>query len=317
MNRKRQRTVEPTLAENLEIKDRIANLVQRRRRGEIDAAVYASLYFLCWQLALHGTLCAARKHKHDPRPNPIAWWNDLQELSGEELRGRLLHYLQRYGFLGVIANVPTALCAWLWERWPLNMCEHIPTPEDVLQMQVRGTRPVTILSDYPRMVRPVLSKANAYAFMVHDLEHAYKFFYDSELHCGQKTFFTVIDRMLRRGLWNDYRRDPLFADRFDYLISDMNTHVMHSLHFLRAILVEYHLRLESRAPDGVLTSAARGEIDSLMRFLDGELRTAAGHAVSDAFVRRRFAVCRENNMIMVSPDIRTNVLASYKHRREQ
>ena len=63
--------------------------------------------------------------------------------------GRLLHYLQRYGFLGVIANVPAALCAWLRESWPLSLFERIPSPEEVLEMQVRGTRPVTILPHFP------------------------------------------------------------------------------------------------------------------------------------------------------------------------
>lgn len=280
MKRKMRCIAEPPLMELAVLDERIARLAQRRRRGEVGAAAYASLYFLCWQLALYGKRCAARKHRHDPRPDPLAWWDELQELGGEDLRERLSHYLQRYGFLGVIANVPTALSAWLEGRWPLSLCEHIPAPEDVLQMQARGTRPVTILCEYPRLLRPVLSKANAYEFMMHDLEHAYKYFYDPELHRGQKAFFAAIDRMLRRGLWNDYRHDLPFAERFDYLISDMNTHVMHSLHFLRAILIEYHLRLERRPPDAVLSPAAHGKIDTLMRYLDGELGAVAEQMVS-------------------------------------
>ena len=169
----------------------------------------------------------------------------------------LLHYLQRYGFLGVIANVPAALCAWLRKSWPLTLCEHIPAPEEVLEMQVRGTRPVTILSQYPRMLLPVLTKANAYAFMVHDLEHAYKYFNDPNLHRGQKRFFTAIERVLRLGILDGYRRDALFADKLAYLISDMNTHVVHSLQFLRAILIEHHLRRERKPPRAIVSVAAR------------------------------------------------------------
>jgi len=172
----------------------------------------------------------------------------------------------------VIANVPAALCAWLRERWSLRVYEHIPAPEEGLHMLARVARPVTILSNYPRLSRPVLNKANAYAFMVHDLEHAYKYFHDPHLHRNQKDFFMVIERALRDGLFDDYRRDPLFADRFDYLISDMNTHVMHSLQFLRAILVEHHLRRECKAPKGVLSSPARADIAVLMGFLYEALR---------------------------------------------
>ena len=265
-------SIEPSQTEHAVMQARIERLAQRRRDGAIGAAVYASQYFLCWQLALHGKRCAARKYRHDPRPDPGAWWDELQERSDEDLRERLRHYLGRYGFLGVIANVPAALCAWLRGGWPLRLCEHIPGPEEVLQMQVRGTRPVTILADYPRLLRPVLNKVNAYAFMVHDLEHAYKYFHEAQLHREQKNFFGVIDQALRRGMFDVYRRDPLFADRFDYLISDMNTHVMHSMQYLRANLVEYHLRLERKPPGGVLSPAARGEIAALMGYLSGELK---------------------------------------------
>jgi len=245
------------------LQERIAHLVRRRRSAELGDAAYASLYFLCWQSAIHGKRCVARKYKHNPRPDPLAWWNELHGLEGEEARGRLLHCLQRYGFLGVIANVPAALCAWLRNSWHLTLCEHIPSPEEVLVMQVRGTRPVTILSHYPRLLLPVLNKANAYAFMVHDLEHAYKYFNDPNIHQRQKHFFTAIEQVLRRGILDGYRRDALFADKLAYLISDMNTHVVHSLQFLRAILIEHHLRSERKPPRAVLSVAARDQIEAI------------------------------------------------------
>jgi hypothetical protein len=258
---------EGTTTESVVIYERIIRLARRRRGGEIGDAVYASLYFLCWQTALHGRRCAARKHRRDPRPDALAWWDELRGMDDEEARERLLHYLQRYGFLEVIANVPAALCAWLRGQWPLTLCEHIPDPEEVLRMQVRGTRPVTILREYPRLFQPVLNKANAYAFMVHDLEHAYKYFHDAELHRGQKGFFTAIERMLRQGVLDNYRRDSSFAGKFAYLIGDMNTHAEHSVQFLRAILVEYHLRREHKPPAGVLSTQARAAIEAIMRTL--------------------------------------------------
>ena len=280
---------EPSLPGRAVLRERIAHVAQCRRGAGCDDAVYAALYFLCWQTAMHGRRCASRKYKHDPRPDPDAWWNELREMEDGEARGRLLYYLQRYGFVGVIANVPAALCAWLRNSWPLSLCERIPSPEEVLDMQVRGTRPVTILPHFPRLLLPVLTKANAYAFMVHDLEHAYKYFYDPELHRGQRRFFTAIERELRVGVFDDYRRDTLFADKFAYLISDMNTHVMHSLQFLRAILVEHHLRREGKPQRAVLSIAAREQIEAVMQPLYTALNTDAtlceAESVCDRSVR--------------------------------
>ncbi len=290
----------PSHTESAVLRERITHLVQRRRAAELGDAVYGALYFLCWQIAMHGKRCVARKYKHDPRPDPLAWWHQLQGMEDEEARGLLLHCLQRYGFLGVIANVPAALCAWLRKSWPLTLCEHIPAPEEVLEMQVRGTRPVTILSQYPRMLLPVLTKANAYAFMVHDLEHAYKYFNDPNLHRGQKRFFTAIERVLRLGILDGCRRDALFADKLAYLISDMNTHVVHSLQFLRAILIEHHLRRERKPPRAILSVAARMQIEAIMLPLYAALHldTAVGES---AFVGDRTTVRHEIAMTDTAP----------------
>jgi hypothetical protein len=290
----------PSLTDRAVLQERIAHLVRRRCNAECGDAVYAALYFLCWQTAMHGRRCAARKYKHDPRPDLVAWWNELQEMDDGEARGRLLHYLQRYGFLGVIANVPAALCAWLRKSWPLTLCEHIPSSEEVLDMQVRGTRPVTILSHYPRLLLPVLNKANAYAFMVHDLEHAYKYFYDPDLYRGQRRFFTAIERVLRLGILDDCLRDMLFADKFAYLISDMNTHVAHSLQFLRAILIEHHLRREHKPPRAMLSVASREQIEAVMQPLFAALRmdTVLGEA---GLLRNSSAVRPGLDMMMVAP----------------
>ena len=179
--------------------------------------------------------------------------------------------LQRHGFLGVIANVPASLHAWLAGKWSLMLCEHIPGPEEVLRLQARGIRPVTVLCDYPRMLRPILNKSDAHAFMIHDLEHAYKFFHDPVLHRAQRRFFSVIGRALYSGVFDDHRCDPVFAARFEYLISDMNTHVMHSLQYLRAILVEHYLRREHQPPAGELSPRARAAIETLMENFHTEL----------------------------------------------
>lgn len=253
----------------------LTDLRCRLESGGLRAASYAALYFLHEQVEMHGKRFASRRFKTDARPDPVAWVAALKQAPHEALDEILLPYLERYNFLGVIPNVCVALGAWLRGTWALTLCEYIPSPEQVLRMQVHGTRPVTILARRPTLQWPVLGKPNAFAFMVHDLEHAYKFFHDLSLHQGQRNFFTAIAQLVERGGLDAYLRDPVFKERFHYLISDMNTHPGHSLQFLRAILIEFHLRLEGKPLQEALSERARTAIAALMRRLSDALEIAS------------------------------------------
>ena len=225
----------------------------RWHSGEINDASYAALYFLHWQAASHGKRFASRLDRRDKRPDPAMWLDEDAALTSQH---DLISFLERYQFLGIINNVPAALAAWLKGEWPLTLCKGIPAPGEVLNMQVAGTRPVTVLSGWPRMLAPVLGKPNAFAFMVHDLEHAWKFFHDADMHRSQREFFRVLAEALEAGRFSEYLRDPVFAEKFDYVSSDMNTHKMHASQFLRAILVDYHVRREGvTSPDDLSKSA--------------------------------------------------------------
>jgi hypothetical protein len=256
---------------DLEWLARLSDLVCRWRGGNFGDGTYAALYFLHWQAATCGRRFASRKFKGDPRPDGPGWFREIEQAPVGCLSPILIRYFERYQFLGVSPNVSAALCAWLRGQWPLILCERIPTPEEVLRMQTEGRRPVTIFSDSSRMLRPVLHKPNGVAFMVHDLEHAYRFFHDPELHAGQRRFFAVLQEVIDRGLIEKYRGDPMFLDQFHYLISDMNTHLMHSLHFFRAILIEFHLRREQKPHDDRLSQAARAEVAELVQWLAARL----------------------------------------------
>ncbi len=246
---------------------RLPELAARHRAGELTDACYAAGYFLAWQIALHGRRFASRKSKSDPKPDADAWLPLLASADGDSLEAALIQGFERQHFLGVIPNVPLAFSAWLRGEWPLALTLRIPSPEDVLSMQVAGTRPVTVVADYARATRPVLAKANGFAFLVHDLEHAYKFFHDPRLHRGQRRFFQLLLEAVERGVFEPYRREPIFADRFDYLMSDMNTHVVHSLRFLGAVLIECLLRRESKGMKEALSAGAEAELADVLRGL--------------------------------------------------
>jgi hypothetical protein len=229
----------------------------RWRAGEIAAADYAGIYFLSWQMAMFGRRFAARKNRHDDKPDLQSWRDALAVAHPIALRSLLVSYFSRYQFTAISSDVSAALCAWLEGRWALELREEIPSAAEVLASQAMGRRPVTLESKYPRMMEPMLHKANAFEFMVHDLEHGYKFFHDAALYEAQRTFFRNLSRVVSDGYFTAHCGDPVFAEKFRYLMSDMNTHPQHSGQYLRAILIEHYLTIEGRPLTGALSDESQ------------------------------------------------------------
>lgn len=235
--------------------------------GQLRDAEFAALYFLQWQVALHGKAFASRKRKPDPRADFSLWQTVLRNAEPAALSPHLITYLSRYQFRGVIPNVTHALVAWLRNKWSLCLCDYIPDSLAVLAMQTRGIRPVTILAEYPRMLQPVLEKPNAFVFMQHDLEHAWQLFHDPLLQQAQVSFAQLLQRAVQHGLFVHYLHDATFTEQFDYLISDMNTHPLHAMYYLHAIITEYYLRREAKASHAALSVAARQAVRKLLQQL--------------------------------------------------
>jgi hypothetical protein len=250
---------------SLELSACLPILAMRWHDGECDAAEFAALYFLHWQIATHGQAFASRKCRHDPRPDATECRALLETADGERRRVRVLDWLERYQFRGVTGNVPDALVQWLRGAWPLHLRENIPKPLDVLRMQARGTRAVTVITVWPRAREPVLNKSDAFAFFLHDLEHAYKFYHSPALYAGQCAFFAGLEAAFDRGVFAPYFDDDEFVTRFHYLMSDMNTHPEHSRQYLRAILIQYYARREEKAPAQWLSAEAERAIEDVMR----------------------------------------------------
>jgi hypothetical protein len=247
--------------------EKIPRLASRWRDAKIDAPVFAGLYFLVWQIARHGRQFAARRSRGDRRLDTEECLALLDGPADGEVRERLLDCFERYQFHGISAGVPVVLAQWLRGAWPLVLREDIPSPLEVLRLQAAGTRAVTALTAYERLSAPVLHKPDAFAFFVHDLEHAYKFFFSPELHAGQRAFFTRLAAACDQGVFAPYLDDADFVERLHYLMSDMNTHPEHSRQYLHAILVEAHLRREGKTPAEALNPAAERAIERVMRAL--------------------------------------------------
>ena len=182
----------------------------------------------------------------------------------------LIDVFARYELRGLRQRVGATLSQWLCGAWPLSLLDRVPRPRQVLRMQAAGTRPVTVIADYPRLLGPVLDKPDAFAFVCHDLEHAWQFFRDP-LQCrAQQRFAGRLEQAVANGTFDCYLTDSAFASKFDYLAADMNTHVLHSLQYLRAILIEYHLRRDGLDARARLSSSSRAALRTALAALIGD-----------------------------------------------
>lgn len=232
-------------------------LAERYQRGELAPPVYAARYVLEWQLLRHGERFAQRRSRRYPKPTGRIWVSELDTLAPSDASTFLIDVLERCDLRSISRRVNIALVAWLRGAWPLRLCERIPQARAVLRMQIDGTRPVTVIAEYPRLLEPVDDKADALAFVCHDLEHAWQFFHDAERHAAQQRFAQELERSIEDGVFAPYVADTEFTRKFDYLAADMNTHIAHSLQYLRAILLEFHLRAEAKASTDRLSSESR------------------------------------------------------------
>lgn len=164
----------------------------------------------------------------------------IKRLEGVHTIDRLL---EAYMLKGVRQDSQMGLWGLCSRRYSLRVRFDIPSPQEMLDAQCGGVRFVTFLRGEEDRERRIGRFNGAYEFLMHDLEHAHKFFGGD--FAGQVGFF----RLLRESLpaFAPWLKDPLFAKDFDYLISDMNSHPVHLFKYLKAIVLTADLRA-GRAP---------------------------------------------------------------------
>ncbi len=180
--------------------------------------------------------------------------------------------------------VSGGLVAWAHGAREVLLLERVPTPREVLALQARGARCVSILPDDV----PTAPHADGLAFALHDLCHMEKFF-GEEHHVGQVGFFRLVDRAMSRDAWTSLERgfdDAWGADR-DHVVADMNGSAIFLFAALKMKLKMAVRRRLARARGidaalhGPLDDAeSRAFADALEEMLDalgveGEMRRAA------------------------------------------
>jgi hypothetical protein len=199
----------------------------------------------------HGTLWLGASKSKDYRPTgdgfrikELERWNlPLDAKTKKRLEGfrDLAEVLRWFSLKNVRLDSQMGLLGLLEGSFALDIRHDIPTPDEMLAHQCAGRRYVTLLLAPEDQGRQIGRFNGAFEFLMHDLEHANKFFGDPSSHRGQVRFFNKLREVLPR--FEPWLRDPLFKKDMDYLKSDMNSHPVHLFKYFKAIVLTSSLRL--------------------------------------------------------------------------
>jgi len=165
-------------------------------------------------------------------------------------------WITRYKLRKLPEAILRILLAWRRAEVRLTLAPKAISPEEMLMMQARGERVVTLAFDVAKAGECVDGTRDAFEFLLHDLVHADLFF--GEGHLDQRRFFQSVQDVLKAGVLDqDLFNNHELRNDFHYLISDMNSHVRHLTQHLGASLLKHQLHLEGKEGRARLSSEGR------------------------------------------------------------
>jgi hypothetical protein len=133
-----------------------------------------------------------------------------------------------YNLKGIPLAVNRTMLNWANGNWKVALLTHIPSPRELLRMQVKNTRCITLTVNPHEIDRLVLSSRDPLSFVLHDLHHAGHFFSQIESQKGQLGFYSLVEKVYDQPLLKkSLKGDSQFKSEFDYVVSDMNAYVIH------------------------------------------------------------------------------------------
>lgn len=147
----------------------------------------------------------------------------------------IYEYINKYRILKLPGEIQEFLKILPVNNYNILLTDRELDPEDMLKLQSEGRRAVT-LSFANALSGRFIHARDAFEFLLHDVSHAYTFFSNIYLHKEQVDFFKKLRRYGK--LFDPYKKINNFIIKFNYLISDMNSHPEHLNAYLLAILRE-------------------------------------------------------------------------------
>lgn len=171
----------------------------------------------------------------------------------------------RIRFKSLPPYVSTSLVKWVKGQCPLILLFYIPSPMEVLRMQAKGTRVVTMLREIEQLKvlhsspltymddQPIHSR-DALMFLLHDLKHI-ELFIRSDIFKEQVGFFHSMNRLNGgkvKSFFCQYsgKDNKTLWSKIEYVISDMNTYSLHLLKYLKAKCMMEDRRKEDEEDSG-------------------------------------------------------------------
>ena len=140
-----------------------------------------------------------------------------------------------------------SLKSWHYQDFKLKLRFDIPSPNEVLEMQIRGERCVSVFCENQQIQKVHEHNRDAFLFVAHDLEHAWEFFSRPDLFVYQKQWSCLLHQAFVLGPWKNFVV-PSLQDGLNYLLSDMNSHPWHALLTLENLWLQNWKSLKRLAP---------------------------------------------------------------------
>lgn len=205
---------------------------------------FATLYLLLFLRIKHPKNWLQKKTRSQFIAGPDQLLNlipssfELNAWEKEKLKGLTSVLLfEFYNLKAVPDSINRTMINWYNGVWKIEMLEYIPTPRELLRLQVKNTRCMTLITDPKQIDLMVLNKRDPLSFMLHDLMHADQFFSQDESLKGQLGFYKLINDIYDQpALKYCLVQDANFRKEFEYVASDMNAYVIHLFKCLKSAI---------------------------------------------------------------------------------
>jgi hypothetical protein len=143
-------------------------------------------------------------------------------------------FFNQIRFRGIPDSARIALLEWLNNQYPLTLFFHIPSGDEVFELQKKGGRCVTFLKQAQALTE-LHHERDAISFIIHDLIHAHEFYADPQRTEQQIGFYHWLDNIRNNALLKNLMEESAeFFARWEYILSDMNSYCGHLLKTLHA-----------------------------------------------------------------------------------